>query len=196
MKVRKIIKHTLAALLILPSITMADDFWVGVFDKDTGYTDQSYTTSKSLARLQTKIENEWNKGYTLIDINYGHDVWMAVYAKGTGYTQQALMHRRDLKKFQKAINTYRQKGFELTNATVTTLKKALSNTGETDICLSMLKLPKGTGQASLPRIPASKERNGATATVLSTSNLQCQSGLSFLPNCQNQEKKPLPIMKT
>ncbi len=44
--------------LLLTTGVRADDFWVGVFAKDTGFTDQSYTTSKSLSRLKTKIDNE------------------------------------------------------------------------------------------------------------------------------------------
>ena len=105
----------IAVLIVLPVMIWAENFWVGVFAKNTPYTGQAYTTSKSLPHLKSAIDKEWEKGSDIIDISYGHDVWMVLYARGTGYAQQAYMHRRDLKKFSKTVEAYRSKGFNLVN---------------------------------------------------------------------------------
>jgi hypothetical protein len=114
-KMKKSFLTVLLLMLVIPTLAMAEHFWVGVFAKGTPYTDQSFISSAKLANFNYAIEKEWENGFDIIDIEYGNDVWMAISAKGTGYRQQVYIHKRDWKKFEAAVAEYKKQGFDLLN---------------------------------------------------------------------------------
>ena len=112
---KSIVLGLLATGLFLPTVVMAGHFWVGLFTKDTPYTEQSFISNTKLAQFNRAIEKEWRNGSDIIDIEYGDDRWMAISAKGTGFSQQVYLHKRDWKKFEAAVENYKKQGFVLTN---------------------------------------------------------------------------------
>ena len=90
---KKSFLSSLVLMLLIPTLAMAEHFWVGVFAKGTPYTGQSFISSGKLSNFNYAIEKEWENGFDIIDLEYGNDIWMAISAKGTGYRQQVYVHK-------------------------------------------------------------------------------------------------------
>ncbi|MCD6211782.1 MAG: hypothetical protein J7J02_02260, partial [Sulfurovum sp.] len=59
----KILHYVLALLLLLPSLAMADFFWVAVLAKESGMTKQTMVPKVKLYQLRPDIKKAWKEGY-------------------------------------------------------------------------------------------------------------------------------------
>ena len=96
----KISQYLLALLLLLPSMTMADFFWVAVVAKESGMTKQKMVPKVKLYQLRSDVKNSWKEGYVITDISHSPRRWTAVLSKGTGVAKQFYVHRRLMSEFQ------------------------------------------------------------------------------------------------
>ena len=111
----KILHYLLVLLLLLPSMAMADFFWVAVLDKESGMTKQKMIPKTKLYQLRPDVKKAWKEGYVIIDLSHSPRRWTAVLSKGTGVSKQFYVHRRLMSEFEEVVKYYHHKGYDLRN---------------------------------------------------------------------------------
>jgi hypothetical protein len=67
----KISHYILALLLLLPSVAMADFFWLAVLGKESGMTKQTMIPKTKLYQLRPEVKKAWKEGYIITDLAEG-----------------------------------------------------------------------------------------------------------------------------